>query len=231
MDDAQRKLLEDRKTIILPDEIDHDAYSLVVEAAILYPDDEIDLYCRGEGGYSGDAFAMIDIIQQHRKFVGLLVGAVVSSHAVIWAACNTRYVYPHGKLGLHGVITTHERTDFMNAKAFFQKARANERIDYESARLFASISNNDIEHWRLLIENTGLGLEWLYSEQIIEYHMAHTIADRKWVNGDKIARGLMSNDVHTTNEKPVVVGDTSEAGEVAGRSLKMELESMIVRNG
>ncbi len=187
MNEANRELLTCHKTIILPDDIDHDAYRLIVEAATIYPDDEIDLYCRGEGGYSGDAFAIVDVIQRHGNFVGLLIGAVVSSHAAIWAACDVRYVYPHGKLGLHGVVTTNERTDLMDAKSFFQKGRGSERINYDTAKLLANISGKDLEYWRSQIENVNLGLEWLYSETILEYKMALPIADRTRVKYASLA--------------------------------------------
>jgi ATP-dependent protease ClpP protease subunit len=178
MDDAQMKLLEEHKIIILPEQIAHDTYRLIVEATIRCPDDEIDLYCRGEGGYSADTFAIVDIIRRHGKFVGLALGAVVSSHVTIWASCQKRYVYPHGRLGLHSVLSGVSMPEYMDAKTFIQKGSNCLHIDQADAEILAGSSNKDAIFWLDKINNAALGLEWITTAQIIQYDLAWPIAER-----------------------------------------------------
>ena len=194
MDDAQRKLLEDRKTIILPDEIDHDAYSLIVEAAILYPDEEIDLICRGDGGYSSDAFAMIDIIRRHGKFVGLLPGVGSSSHGLVWAGCNVRYVYPFGKLGVHRVVKN-SMPDNLTSDDLFQMAESPHQVDQEMALVYESASNRGYAEWIRIIEGHSIGLKWFKSKDLIQMKMALPIADHPRGNlcGDNSKKPACSN--------------------------------------
>lgn len=103
MDDAQRKLLDETGTIILPDEINHEAFELVAEACLRCPDRELKLICRGDGGDARAALAIVDVIRAHGKVTGLLPGTAISSHAVIFASCFNRKVYSGGSIGIHEV--------------------------------------------------------------------------------------------------------------------------------
>jgi ATP-dependent protease ClpP protease subunit len=176
MDDSQSKLLENRKTIIIPENIDHDSYSLIVEAAVLYPDDEIDLYCRGDGGYSNDAFAMVDVIRKHGRFVGHLVGAAASSHGVVWASCAIRYVYPFGKLGVHRVVKN-MLPDNLTSDHLSQMAESNHQVDQAMALIFESSSNLDYSKWRKIIDEYSMCVKWFRSDDLIQMCMALPIAD------------------------------------------------------
>lgn len=195
MNDEQRKLLEDHKTIILPDEIDHDAYQLIIEAAILYPDNEIDLYCRGDGGDARDAFAIVDVIRRHGRFIGLLAGEANSSHVTVWAGCSTRYVYPHSAIGVHRIGSqTMSGTITADVLEFMQK-------DYEYSEnvvseILAEISDKDVAFWnnQQQLGNVTYKTTMFYANDLIQMGMALPIADRKWVNGENIVRSLVSND-------------------------------------
>lgn len=178
MDDAAHRLLEMAKTIILPEEIDHDTYRMIVEATLLYPDDEIDLYCRGDGGFIRDALAIIDVIKRHGKFVGLLVGMAYSSHADIWAACNVRYCSPNSGIGLHRAKFS-DNGGFKDASYFSLKADEGNILDGMIAQLFADASNADSSIWTQIIADAGDAVRWIYTDQIIRvYEMALPIADR-----------------------------------------------------
>lgn len=178
MDDGAHRLLEMTKTIILPGEIDHDAYSMIVEAALLYPDDEIDLYCGGDGGLVRDSFAIVDVIKRHGNFTGLLAGMAYSSHADIWAGCNVRYCYPMSGIGLHRVKFS-SGDSFKDARYFGLKAEEGNALDGMIAGLFADASNADASIWMKIIADAGDSIRWIYAEQIIrQYEMALPIADR-----------------------------------------------------
>ena len=178
MDDAVHRLLELKKTIILPEEIDHDAYHTIVEATLLYPDDEIDLYCRGQGGSSGDALAIVDAIKQHGNFTGLLMGPAVSSHAIIWAGCNTRYCYPNGRLGLHSVVTTYSPL-MMDGRALLQSGKTSKAIDVLNAAILTDASRDRFEVWIGFIESANLSsYDLSYDDLIDVFKMALPIADR-----------------------------------------------------
>lgn len=218
MDDAQRKLLEDRKTIILPEEINHDVYELIVEAAIRYSDDEIDLYCNGEGGYSGDAFAIVDVIKSHGKFVGLLLGAVVSSHALVWAACPTRYFYQSGKLGLHRVIVGSISAP-MDGGSLQQKADNHAHIDRASSDIFAGASNRESQQWYDMIARATLGMVWLYADEIMACEMGLPIANR--IDDQIKSHGLSDIKIETRDWMPGgVMGMRDMAGNIAAMKIK-----------
>lgn len=103
MDDQQKALLNDHGVLILPDEIDHDVFALVLTACLMRPDQPIKMYCRGGGGDATAARGIVDVIQYHGQVVGLLPGEANSAHGTIFAGCSQRYVYPGACLGVHRV--------------------------------------------------------------------------------------------------------------------------------
>lgn len=185
MDDAAQRLLEMTKTIILPEEIDHDTYHMIVEAALLYPDDEIDLYCRGQGGDSGDALGIVDIIKHHGNFTGLLLGDAASSHAIIWAGCANRYCFDNSRLGLHSVVTTFS-PPYMDSRALLQSSKKSEETDRANAQILADSSKEDITYWLGLIQGANLGLNWLNAFELVTgCEIALMISDRPDLATDK----------------------------------------------
>ena len=169
--------MDEQRVVILPEEIDHSAYKMVLEAALKWPGQEIDLYCRGDGGFIRDAFAIIDVIRQHGNFTGLLTGMAFSSHADIWVACNKRYVYPLGAIGLHQVkIATSEQ--YKDALYLNKKVQEGRRLDKMIASLFAGASKKSFDDWVGRLCYTGDNVEWIYEKEIIELEMAEPISAR-----------------------------------------------------
>jgi hypothetical protein len=78
----------------------------------------------------------------------------------------------------------------MDERALGQRQRSSAKINCDTAQLLADISSENIEYWLTRIKNTNLGLEWIYSDDVIHHGMAHPIADRKWVNGDNMEASL-----------------------------------------
>ena len=179
MDDLELKLLLNKKAIILPDDIDHDLYRMIAEAALMFPDDTIDLYCRGDGGSSRSALAIVDVIREHGKFVGLLPGEANSSHATIWAGCSERYVYPHGAIGMHKIIW--EATEIiLTAQIMDAIGDDYEKAERQVSVLFASVSNHDADFWQQAQDygNIPYKMKMFYAQELIEMGMALPIADR-----------------------------------------------------
>src|SRR5688572_30087298 len=103
MEDKQRDLLDRHGVLILSEEIEHDTYVLLLEALLHLGDKPLTLHCHGNGGISAVSRAMVDLIRQHGNVTGLMAGECNSSHGIVWASCQQRYVYPHGALGVHMV--------------------------------------------------------------------------------------------------------------------------------
>jgi len=202
MDDAQRKLLEDHKTIILPDHIDNDVYQMIAEAAILFPDDEIVLYCRGDGGDARDAFAIDADNRHHGALVGLLQREAHSSHVTSWAGCAVRYVYPHSAIGVHRIGSQDMRGTLTADVMEFMKK------DYEDtenavSKILAGISDKDVDFWnrQQRLGNVTYKTIIFYAVDLIKMGMALPIADRPAVDrlGDNGKKPVYS----TYNPPPI----------------------------
>lgn len=195
MDDKQRELLENHNVIILPDNINHDFYSFMVEAVIMYPDNEINMYCRGDGGSTRSAVAIVDLIKQHGNFTGLLAGEANSSHVTVWAGCTRRYVYPNAAIGVHkiswdldNIIVTSEV-----AKTLMDDYEVSERIVSD---ILAGASNKDAQFWydAQQFGNTAYKMKMFYYQDIIAMEMALPIGERM-ITSSFIANGHIG-DVH-----------------------------------
>lgn len=158
MNDNQRRLLDETAVLILPEVIEHDTYEMVLEACLFRHAKGIHLFCRGNGGSSRDAYAIIDVIQDHGNVTGFLPGDACSMHAIIWAACAKRYVYPLGTIGLHMVALNH--IDHIDAKYAFSIAREYETSDRRNAMILAAASTSGglqfgCEFWLNTIRQNG----------------------------------------------------------------------------
>lgn len=176
MNDTQKKLLA-RGVIVLPDVLEHSVYELFVEALVIdRPTDEIRVYCKGKGGDSRTAFAIVDLITQHGNVTGVLVGEAMSSHVPIWASCQRRYVSPHGVIGLHRVsayveIPIDSRYASLMSVDFF-------RTDEATATLLAGISSCDFAYWYDKISSAGNGgCDLVAARDLIMGGMALPLAD------------------------------------------------------
>lgn len=176
MDEKTRELLDKHGTLILPEVIDHDSYTLLLEALLHVANKSLVLHCRGDGGGSRAARAMVDLIRQHGNVTGLLAGEANSSHAVIWSACQQRYVYPYGAMGVH-MVAFDSITTRVDSQVLSQIAADYARMDMENAHIFAEASNHSPEWWYEVIQKAGSGgLTMFTAQQLLLMDMARPIA-------------------------------------------------------
>ena len=176
--DEQRLKLLNRGVLVLPENIDHSTYELVLEALMLKADEEVQMYCRGNGGDSASAIAIVDLIDQHGNVVGLLPGEAASNHATIWAACQQRFVYPRGCLSLHKVAR-HSLSSRVDSQSLRLMAEDYERVERVIADILAEASNRSAAFWYNLLQETGSGgLYQFEAKRLIEMEMAKPIAER-----------------------------------------------------
>jgi ATP-dependent protease ClpP protease subunit len=180
MTDAQRALLEKHGLLILPDDITHETFALVVEATLICEGRPFTMHCHGEGGDSCAAGAIVDVITQHGQVTGLLAGDANSCHGVIFAACAKRYVYPGGRVGVHRVAL--ESIGHVTADYAFSKARELEAHDWRNARILASACSDQTLYgdnfWYRMINDNSRGLHHLAAVKLIEYGFARPIRER-----------------------------------------------------
>lgn len=105
MNETHEKMLTERGVIVLPETIEHETYrdvlALLLLAETAWVDKPIRMFCAGNGGSAPAAIAIVDLIRAHGNVIGMLAGQADSSHAVIWAGCKARYIYPYGSIGVH----------------------------------------------------------------------------------------------------------------------------------
>lgn len=136
MTDDERKLLTEYGVLILPEELEHDVFALVLTACLMRPDKVIYMHCRGNGGDSRASYAIIDVIQQHGNVVGLLASEANSNHGVIFAGYPRRYVYPRAQLGLHRTAMNElNHVDAPYAKNRYHEFEASDRAN---AKIYAA---------------------------------------------------------------------------------------------
>lgn len=170
-EETRKRLLEDQQVIVLPEEITHAVYEDVLAATLMFPGKEITLYCRGEGGESRAALAIVDLIRLHGKFVGILCGAGNSAHGMIWAACQTRVVTQHGALGIHMVSwdSYSTRVDAKSAAVIESNFR---HTNDHCARIYAEASNRDERYWLEQLERTSGSVVTFTADDLVEFEMA-----------------------------------------------------------
>jgi ATP-dependent protease ClpP protease subunit len=101
LSDEAKQLLDERGLFVMPQEINHDVFKLVVYVCALYEDKPLAFHSQGDGGDSTATLGIIDVIRQHGRVTGLLAGEANSCSGLIFAACVERYVYPYGSIGIH----------------------------------------------------------------------------------------------------------------------------------
>lgn len=174
MKETQSELLK-RGVIVLPEVLEHTVYELFVQALVVErPADEVRVYCRGDGGSSRTAFAVVDLILQHGNVTGVLFGEANSSHVPIWAACQRRYVSRHGAIGLHKVSWDGTR----QIDSQYARLLADEFDHTEAcvAELLASISNEAPPYWLGIIQDAGSsGVRMIYANELLARGMAQPL--------------------------------------------------------
>jgi len=214
MDEARAKLLREHGVLVLPEEIDHDAYALLVEALLLVDTlphmKAITLYCAGLGGDTNAALAIADLLQHRGDVIGLLPGQADSCHADVWLACSERYVFPLGSMGIHETkYTFHNGThvDVRFARNYAADVRSyNER----SARLLAGACADDrfdTVYWLKVMEEIGSrGVRHYAAGWLIEMGIAKPI--REYV---KLPPVIPTPDPSPLQVYSAKVGDAPEA--------------------
>lgn len=175
LSDEAKQLLDERGLFVMPSEIDHDAFKLVVYVCALY-DKPLTFHCHGDGGDTAAAFGIVDVMRQHGNITGLLAGEANSSSGVIFAACTHRYVYPHGTLGVHGCTMSQLNTvDLAYAHTWMKEL---ETTDRKMAQIFSDATNAPFEFWvEMITRQGGQGYTRLETQFLIECGMARPIEE------------------------------------------------------
>lgn len=177
MEDKTLALLDKHGALILPEEIEHSTYVLLLEALLHVGGKPLVLYCRGNGGSSRSAAAMVDLIRQHGNVTGLLPGEANSSHGIVFASCQQRYIYPHARLGIHQVswdgLST--RIDNPTLKLI---ARDYRMSDTANAAILSDASNRSPEWWLKMIKKAGSGgIIHFHAPELREMELARPIEE------------------------------------------------------
>lgn len=179
MDDKVWALLDEHNVLVLPEVIEHETFILIVEALTRMAGREVRLFCRGDGGSSRAALAIVDVIQEYANIIGILPGEANSSHAIIFAGCTERYVYPRGTVGLHKLAFdfTHVRMDSLYAR---QLANEYELAEARWCEILAAASNHTPIYWHDVIQNAGSGgIVQFDAAKMIEMGLARPINELK----------------------------------------------------
>lgn len=181
MDDSTRKLLDEKGVLVLPKEVEHEMFALVVEACAYFPDKPLTFHCRGDGGDTASALAIVDVIRAHGQVTGVLAGEANSSHGVIFAACAKRYVYPFGSIGVHACAMNELHTvDAAYARTWFMEL---ESTDKQVAQILASACTsaacNETYWFNKISTQGGQGFSRIFAPQIIACGMARPISEMK----------------------------------------------------
>jgi ATP-dependent protease ClpP protease subunit len=178
LDEKTEKLLVERGVLILPEEIDHGVYELVVEATLIMRGKRFALYCRGDGGCSRSALAIVDLLRGHGDVDGLLYGEANSSHATIWAGCARRWVSPGALIGVHmvswGSINT--RMDSVTMHLIATEYRSTES---RVSDVLAAASNRPADWWLKQIRETSGAVIQIPAAELIEMEMARPVGEYK----------------------------------------------------
>jgi len=162
---------------VLPETIHHSTYEMVLEALLIKSGAELRLYCRGNGGDSASALAIVDLIDQHGNVVGLLPGEAASNHALIWAACHRRFIFPRGCLALHKVAR-HSLSSRVDSQSLRLIADDYDRVERLIADILSLASTEAPTFWYHLLQETGSGgLCRLEAERLIDLEMARPIIE------------------------------------------------------
>jgi|SRR5690349_13573139 len=146
--DEQREkqpLLESRNIITTPPECNY-AMFREMEWALEYARHNSNklrplVRVAGDGGDSGYAFGIGELIQDANAFT-VLLGSAYSSHVIIWASGGQRFIYDTALLGIHSsgiYVPTDSR---LTEHDFITHARNCQAVDKSTAILFSSCCLN-----------------------------------------------------------------------------------------
>ena len=184
MNETQVKMMETYGVLVLPEDIDHAAYVLVVEA-LLFADqcghETVVLYCAGGGGDVNAALAIVDVIQLRGNVIGLLPGQADSSHATVWLGCSERYVYPLGAMGIHEMkFTVYDKTsiDRQFARNYGDAVQSyHGRVAKLLCDACAEPELYTVEHWLDVLHQVGAsGVVHYDAEHLILFGIAKPVS-------------------------------------------------------
>lgn len=180
MTESEQQLIDSAKTIILPGNIDGDAYSkmtyLLSYAKDRHPNDRIKLLCRGEGGEAWFAMAIIGAIREHGQVDGVLNGHAISSHCTIWVHCEERFYTPEGAIGIHPASLRLEGSYEAAELVAFQDDLTH--LDELIIERLAAISLQAKKWWTARYYPPKAATKALYADDIEELSMASALKDR-----------------------------------------------------
>lgn len=184
LSEEAKRLLDEKGLFVVPCEINHDAFKMVVYVCALYADKALTFHCAGEGGDTAAALGIVSVIRQHGRVTGLLASEANSCSGIIFASCAERYVYPHGSIGVHGVTLGElSRIDAAYAQTWLTEVQTTNK---HIAGVLADACKHpfyNAEFWLTEInEQGGSGYKRFHSYDLINCGMAKPIESMpKWM--------------------------------------------------
>lgn len=177
MNDQQKACLQ-RGVIVLPEQIDHEAYLYILEAVLELDGKRGKVFCHGTGGATTSAFAICDLFSENENLIGILIGDARSSMSYIFCSCYRRYVYPNATLGIHRPSYNSDR--WMDGRGFDNLTEELRMTEQRMISLYTRASNRDAVYWRELLNRAGGDfLLHLDAEQCIELGLARPFGELK----------------------------------------------------
>jgi ATP-dependent protease ClpP protease subunit len=174
LNDNDLKLLDKYGVVVLPKDIDHDTYKMMVEVMLHRGPRPLTLYCNGNGGTVGDGNAIIALIQQHGNVTGLLPGEANSCHAMIFASCQHRFIYPNAAFGVHSVAKYNLDTR-IDANYLKHELFEYQQLDKQNAALLADVTTMDFDYWYHQITKVSGAVNRFSYDLMIEVGLAESI--------------------------------------------------------
>ena len=179
MNDRAWDFLDKTGVIILPEDLDHEVYIVIQTACVMYSQRRLYLFCRGDGGSSRTANAIVDAVRGHGNVCGILAGEANSSHGVIFAGCPHRYTYENGSLGVHRtVLHSMDLVDAPYAKNRWEDLEAGDLMNAQILASACPLTELQSEAWWYQqIAETGKGLRMFNSTFLIENRIARSVTE------------------------------------------------------
>lgn len=173
--------LLDYRTLLLPDDLDGEAYRNFLwafkVARELYPTKRLKLYCHGNGGDANIGFALVDLIQQDGRVDGILLGGAYSSHSVVWASCARRFCYPLAGIGVHNCISSSNSWEDTS----YRKTDAHKMTEFDRAiaKIYSAASNKDIKWWLDKMARGHSACYWIEANKLAKIGMTKILINKR----------------------------------------------------
>lgn len=178
---AAQPLLETFGVILLPPDIDHEAYKemswALRLARALHPEQPLELRCHGDGGSGDVMLAIVDLVQADGNVDGMLIGRAYSASSVIWAACARRYVYPNAGIGVHGALMN--VSSWADGQYYQTYVSGVASTDEAMIALYAAASRKSRKWWRRQMARGHSACVNIDAAKLVEIGMARPVAERE----------------------------------------------------